>query len=81
MKKRRRQRGRLLKSNQTLTNPTSSFRVVGIVDGSDLKDYGIYPTIALAKEVAKARQYDESQMTCFVYTTDNRVVFSTEGKN
>ena len=77
----RRRKGRLIQNQNRLTGNSTSYRVVGIVDGGeDLKAYGIYPTLALAQQVALAKRYEESRMTCFVYTDDNRVVFSTEGK-
>ena len=77
----RRRKGRLIKKQKRVQDNSTSFRVVGIVDGgSDLKSYGIYPTLVLAKQIALAKRYEESRMTCFVYTDDNRVIFSTEGK-
>ena len=79
-KQQRRRKGRLIQRQKRLTDNSKSYRVVGILDGSDLKAYGIYPTFALAQQVALAKRYEESRMTCFVYTDDNRVVFSTEGK-
>ena len=79
MKKQNRSRkGRLIQ--KSLTRNSESYRVIGIVDGQDLKPYGTYPTLALAQQVALAKRFEEDKMTCFVYTDDNRVVFSTEGK-
>ena len=78
MKKQRRRKGKLIQQ-KPLTGAVDSYRVVGIVDGNDLKAYGVYPTLALAKQVALSKRNEENHMTCFVYTSDSRVVFSTEG--
>ena len=64
-----------------MTQASSTYRVIGIIGGGEtMKAYGVYPNLALAKQVALAKRNEESRMTCFVYTDDNRVVFSTEGK-
>ena len=82
MKKRRgRRKGKLIQTPKDLTRASATYRVIGIVGGGEvMKAYGVYPNLALAKQVALAKRNEESRMTCFVYTEDSRVVFSTEGK-
>ena len=78
-KKSRRRKGRLIQRGKDWTNTSQYYRVVGVADGT-LTDFGAYPSLALAKGVAQEKRNSKSKMTCFVYTDDNRIVFSTEGK-
>ena len=82
MKKRRHRRtGKLIQASKDLTRASSAYRVIGIVDGGeDMKTYGVYPSLALAQQIALVKRNDVPHMTCFVYTEDNRIVFSTGGK-
>ena len=80
-KTQKRRKGKLIQSSRVLTKASSTYRVIGIVSGGeDIKTYGAYPKLALAKQIALAKRKDVPYMTCFVYTDDNRIVFSTEGK-
>ena len=55
--------------------------MIGIVDGGEeLQNYGVYSKLALAQQVALSKRNDIRHMTCFVYSSDNRIVYSTEGK-
>ena len=78
-KKSRRRKGKLIQKKKDWTISSQYYRVIGVVEGT-LEDFGVYPSLPLAKSVAQERKYSKSKMTCFVYTDDNRIVFSTEGK-
>ena len=81
MVKKRKRRGKLIRNSKTLTTPSDFYRVIGIVDGGEeLQNYGVYTKLALAQQVALSKRNDIRHMTCFVYSSDNRIVYSTEGK-
>ena len=67
-------KGGFIKSKQS-TN-SKKFFVVGISKSSSLFDYGECDNFEEAKQLAD-KQVSED-LTCYVYSDDNRVLYSTE---
>ena len=66
-------KGGFIKKN---TNKPTSFLVVGISDSNALLDFGRFTNFEEAKEIAKINATKD--LTCYVYSDDNKVKYSTE---
>ena len=60
---------------KNIRKPTS-FLVVGISDSNALLDFGRFTNFEEAKEIAQIKA--EKDLTCYVYSDDNKVIYSTE---
>jgi len=61
-----------------LTSPLKpvTFRVVGVSKSNSLFNYGIFDNFEAAQKIADENMLEG--LTCYVYSDDNRVLYSTE---
>ena len=67
-------KGGLIKKTRVFD--TQKFFVIGISKSTSLFDYGVCDDFEGAKQVADKQGSED--LTCYVYSDDNRVLYSTE---
>ena len=67
-------KGGLIKRPDPTEN--TEFTVVGVSESSTLYDYGRFTNLEEAKQ--QADKNASKDLTCYVYSEDNRVIYSTE---
>ena len=67
-------KGGFIKSKKP--SDSKKFFVMGISKSTSLFDYGVYDDFEEAKRVANKQESED--LTCYVYSDDNRVLYSTE---
>ena len=67
-------KGGFIKLASSLKSET--FRVISISKSDSLCDYGIFETFEAAQKTADKHMSED--LTCYVYSDDNRVLYSTE---
>jgi len=61
--------------NKQSSDPQKFF-VIGISKDTSLFDYGVHDDFEKSKQLADAQGSED--LTCYVYSSDNRVLYSTE---